>query len=55
MNKKIKVLFISSWFPNRIHPANGDFVERHAQAAALYNEVAVLYVQAEPGYEKNPI
>ncbi len=52
MNKKIKVLFLSSWFPNRIYPANGDFVERHAQAVALYNEVAVLYVQADSGMKK---
>ncbi len=48
MDKKIKVLFISSWFPNRIYPTNGDFVERHAQSSAIHNEVAVLHVQADP-------
>lgn len=40
---KLKVLFISSWFPNKVEPTNGNFVQRHAEAAALYNEVEVLH------------
>lgn len=34
--------------PNRVTPTNGDFVERHAEASALYNQVAILHVQADP-------
>lgn len=43
-----KLLFISSWFPDRITRANGDFVKRHAQTAALNNQVAVLFVRHDP-------
>jgi len=39
----LKVLFISSWFPNKLEPTNGNFVQRHAEAAALYNEVEILH------------
>ncbi len=38
-----KVLFISSWFPNKLEPTNGNFVQRHAEAAALLNDVEVLH------------
>ena len=42
------ILFISSWYPDRITRSNGDFVKRHAQAAAIGNRVAVLYVKYDP-------
>ena len=43
----MKVLFLSSWFPNRIYPFNGDFVERHALAVSGICNVAVLHVMAD--------
>lgn len=39
----MKVLFISSWFPNKIEPTNGNFVQRHAEATALLNDVEILH------------
>ena len=42
--EKLKVLFISSWFPNKVNPTLGNFVEKHAEAVSLYADVAVLYV-----------
>lgn len=44
MNKKKNILFVSSWFPNRLHATLGIFVKRHAQAVALKHNVAVMYV-----------
>ena len=44
-----KILFISSWFPDRITISNGDFVKRHAQAAAVNNLVLALFVKHDPG------
>ena len=41
----IKVLFLSAWYPSRIDPMLGLFVERHARAVARKCNVAVLYVQ----------
>lgn len=40
---KHQILFISSWFPNKLEPTNGNFVQRHAEAAALYNKVEILH------------
>lgn len=41
---KHKVLFISSWYPNKLEPTNGNFVQRHAEAAAKFNDVEALHV-----------
>ncbi len=43
MSRK-KILFLSSWYPTDVNPTNGDFVQRHAQAVALLNDVSVLHV-----------
>ncbi|MBN1791577.1 MAG: glycosyltransferase [Bacteroidales bacterium] len=43
----MKVLFLSSWFPTRIHPLNGDFVERHALAVAGICPSAAIHVQPD--------
>lgn len=40
---KHKVLFISSWFPNKLEPTNGNFVQRHAEAASLICDVEILH------------
>lgn len=40
----MKVLFLSSWFPNRTAPYNGDFVERHAIAISKICTTSVLHV-----------
>lgn len=45
MNKDRKnILWLSSWFPNRNEPLVGDFIERHARAASLLNNIHVLFV-----------
>ncbi|MGC5744788.1 glycosyltransferase family 4 protein [Chryseobacterium sp. NFX27] len=41
--KRKKILFISSWFPNRIEPTNGNFVQRHAEAVAKIHDVEILH------------
>lgn len=46
------ILFISSWYPNKKDPTLGIFVKRHAEAAALYNNITVLYVQSQTGLKK---
>jgi glycosyltransferase involved in cell wall biosynthesis len=53
--KKPNVLFISSWYPNKFEPTNGNFIERHAQAAAMYANVSALHVLAHPSVKKTTI
>lgn len=42
----MKILFTSSWFPSREHETLGNFVERHAIASSIFNDVYVLYVRS---------
>jgi len=37
------ILFISSWFPNKLEPTNGNFVQRHAEAVSLKHNVEALH------------
>ena len=40
---RYKILFISSWFPNKLESTNGNFVQRHAEAASLLHDVEILH------------
>ncbi|UMB61936.1 glycosyltransferase family 4 protein [Lutibacter sp. A80] len=44
MNKKLHILFLSGWYPSRISPQNGDFIQRHAEAVATKHKVTLIYV-----------
>lgn len=53
----MKILFLAAWYPNRTDDMEGLFVRKHAQAAALHDQVHVLFLKSEarPGpcqYEK---
>ncbi|MCO5276550.1 MAG: glycosyltransferase [Saprospiraceae bacterium] len=37
------ILFLASWYPSKVLPYSGDFIQRHARAAALNNKVTVLH------------
>ncbi|WP_294285797.1 glycosyltransferase [uncultured Chryseobacterium sp.] len=39
----MQILFISSWFPNKLEPTNGNFVQRHAEAVSLLHNVEILH------------
>jgi glycosyltransferase involved in cell wall biosynthesis len=38
-----RVLWLCSWYPNKLLPFEGDFIQRHAQAVSLYCKVHVMY------------
>lgn len=42
--KRIKVLFLARWYPNKDHPISGIFIKRHAEVISKYCDVAVLYI-----------
>lgn len=44
----MKILIISPWFPNRVHPQDGNFVQQFAKVTALDHEVEVVSVTADP-------
>lgn len=43
----MKILWLASWYPSAVKPLNGDFIQRHAQAASLYNDIEVLFVEKD--------
>ena len=44
MNKERKhIVFLARWYPHRYDPMFGLFVQRHAEAAALFNDITVIY------------
>ncbi len=42
METKKHILFLCSWFPNKNAPTLGNFVQKHAESAALYNDISVI-------------
>jgi glycosyltransferase involved in cell wall biosynthesis len=44
LNKKLNILFISGWYPTKVSPQNGDFVQRHAEAVAMKHNIHVIHV-----------
>ncbi|MBS1668451.1 MAG: glycosyltransferase [Bacteroidetes bacterium] len=39
-----KILWLTSWYPNKTDRYTGDFIQRHARAVALYDQIIVLHV-----------
>jgi len=40
-----KILWLVSWYPNRTDRFDGDFIQRHARAAAIRNDIHVIFVK----------
>lgn len=47
MNKKLHILFLSGWYPSRVSPSNGDFIQRHAEAVATKHKVTLIHVVSD--------
>ena len=41
------ILFLSSWFPSKVHSTLGNFVKYHALSASKFNNIHVLYIVAD--------
>lgn len=48
LSTKLHVLFLCSWYPSRVLPSNGDFIQRHARAVALKHQVTVIHIVTDP-------
>ncbi len=40
----MKVLWLASSYPSKLHPYHGDFVQRHAMATALFCQIEVIHI-----------
>jgi len=52
LNKKLHILFLSKWFPSRVSPTNGDFVQRHAETVATKHKVTLIHVITDEHLKK---
>lgn len=43
MSQRLNILFLASWFPNKLKPKNGNFIQQHALAVSKYCNVACLH------------
>ena len=45
-DKKLNILFISSWYPNKFKPFNGIFIKRHAAANTIDCNVSAIFIRS---------
>jgi len=48
----MKVLWLCSWYPSELDPFDGDFIQRHAYAAAIFNDVYVIHITPDESARK---
>ena len=53
MKKRLNILFTVAWYPNRMQPGDGVFVEKHAKGLAVNHDVNVLMVKADPSVDSS--
>jgi glycosyltransferase involved in cell wall biosynthesis len=51
--KKLHILFLNSWYPSKVFPVNGDFIQRHAQAVARKHQVTVIHIITDTSLKKS--
>jgi glycosyltransferase involved in cell wall biosynthesis len=49
------ILWLPSWYPSRVSAFNGDFIERHAQCASLFNKITVFYTVKDISIKKSEL
>jgi glycosyltransferase involved in cell wall biosynthesis len=50
------ILWLPSWYPSKLDPYNGDFIQRHAKAASYLHKIHVLFVteiNMDESYERD--
>lgn len=53
--RKLHILFINSWYPSKVLPTNGDFIQRHANTIATKHKVTAIHVITNISIRKNEI
>lgn len=41
------ILWLASWYPTPLSPLDGDFIQRHARAASLLNNITVIFIKKD--------
>lgn len=49
----MSVLFLCGWYPSRVLPYNGDFIQRHAEAVSLKHNVSIIHIISDENCKKD--
>jgi glycosyltransferase involved in cell wall biosynthesis len=49
----LNVLFLCGWYPSKVSPTNGDFIQRHAEAVSLIHNVTIIHIISDKKSKKN--
>ncbi|MEO7801460.1 MAG: glycosyltransferase [Ginsengibacter sp.] len=41
------ILWLASWYPNKLKPFDGDFIQRHARAVSLFQKITVIHIKKD--------
>lgn len=52
INNRLKILFLTDWYPSKDNLVSGIFIKEHAKAATLYNDVTVMVIGGGARYKK---
>lgn len=52
MSSSKHILFLCSWYPNRVQPTNGNFIQKQAEAASLTHKISVVNIQPDARVNK---
>ncbi len=47
----MKVWFLASWWPTRVHPTHGNFIQKQARVVAKHHELTILAIQEDAGLD----
>ena len=50
---RLHILFLCGWYPSRVLPTNGDFIQRHAEAVNTIHKVSVIHIISDPTTKQN--
>jgi glycosyltransferase involved in cell wall biosynthesis len=53
LSTKFNILFLCGWYPSKVLPNNGDFIQRHAEAVSLNHKVTVIHIITDQQTKKN--
>lgn len=55
LTQKLHILFLCGWYPSKVLPTNGDFIQRHAEAVATKHNVTALHLISDATSTKDYI
>ena len=53
LKKKLHILFLCGWYPSKVLPTNGDFIQRHAEAVSSKHKVSIFHIISDKNYKKS--